>query len=55
MIEAQNKLTSSIQNYHYFDNSNNNDTTSLQPVIKDLRVTENIICECCGIIGHKYD
>ena len=32
-----------------------NDTTTLHPVIADLRMRQKIICELCGRIGHKAD
>ena len=33
----------------------NNDAETIMPVISDLRMTQKIICECCGIIEHKAD
>ena len=48
-------LTSSSNISHSFGNSNNNATSSLQPIIATLRDRQNIIFECRVIIGHKSD
>ena len=55
MIGAPTKLTTSGHCSHHFgsSSSSNNDATTLQPVIEALRMRQEIICECCGRIGHK--
>ena len=57
MIGDPPTFTTSCQRSHHFSPSYsiNNDTASLQPVIADLSTRQKIICECFGIIGHKYD
>ena len=57
MIGTPTTLTTSGQRSCNFGPSSctNNDTESLQPVLTDLRTRHNIICKCCGIIGHKAD
>ena len=50
-------LTTSGQRSHHFSPSYsiNNDASTIQTFISDLRMIQKIICEFCGIIGHKYD
>ena len=51
-------LTASVQISHHFgpSSSTKNDTTTLQSVIVDLHVIQNIICKWCLRIGQKaYD
>ena len=50
-------MTTSGQRSHNFGPSYfiKNYTESLQPVIAALHMRQKIICECCGIIGHKSD
>ena len=57
MIGYPTTLTNSCQRSHHFipSSSSNNDAATLQPVTATLRTRQNIICECCGIIGHKSD
>ena len=57
MIGAPITLTTSVQRSHHFvpSSSSNNDAANLQPVIAALRIRQKIICECCGIRGHKAD
>ena len=57
MIVYPTILTTSGQKYHHFGPfySTNNDTSTLQPVITYIRIRQEIICECCGSIGHKDD
>ena len=45
MIGYPDNLAYSSHHSNYFDNSNNNDTTSLQPVIAALYVRQKDICE----------
>ena len=53
---APTTLTTSGQSSHHFtpSSSTNNDTSYIQPVIADLRMRENIICELCGRIRQVY-
>ena len=55
MIGSPTTLTTSGQSSHHFGTSSSikNDTASLQPVIADLCMRQNIIYKCCGITGHK--
>ena len=57
IIGAPTTLTTSGHRSHHFgpSSSRKNDATTLQPVIAALRMRQKSICECCGIIGHKYD
>ena len=57
MIAAPTTLTTSGQHYHHFGptSSRNNDAETLQPFIAALHMRQKIICEYCGIIGHKAD
>ena len=57
MIGAPTTLTNSGHRSHHFgsSSSSNNDVTTIQPVIAALRMRQKIVCECCGIIGHKAD
>ena len=57
MIGAQTDLTPSYQLSQTFSSSssNNNDTEYIHKSIAALCVRQNIIYECCGIIGHKSD
>ena len=57
MIGAPTTLTNSGHRSHHFGPSypSNNDASTLQPVIADLRTRQKSICECCGRIGHKDD
>ena len=57
MIGYPTNLTSSGQIYHTFCPSyfTYNDTSTIQTVIIALRVQHNIVWECCGRLGHKYD
>ena len=57
MIGSQTKLTTSGQRFHHFrpSSSIDNYAETLQPVIAALITRHKIICECCGIIGHKSD
>ena len=50
-------MTNSGHRSHHFgpSSSSNNDATTLQPVIADLRMIQKSICECCGRVGHKAD
>ena len=57
MIGAPTTFTPSCHRSHHFVHSFyiNNYAATLQPVIAALRTIHKIICECCGIIGHKAD
>ena len=57
MLGAPTTLTTSGQRSHHFgpSYSRNNDAATFQPVIAALRMILKIICEYCGIIGHKAD
>ena len=57
MIGAPKKLTTSVQPSHHFSPSysSNNDASTFQKVIAALSTRKKIICEWCGIIGHKSD
>ena len=57
MIGSPNTLTTSGHHSHHFvpSSSTNIDTSTLQPVISDLHVRNNLICECSGKIVHKAD
>ena len=57
IIEAPKTLTTSCKRSRQFISSYsiNNDAANLQPVISTLHTMQKIICECCGIIVHKYD
>ena len=57
IIGAPNTLTISSHSSNNFGPSyyTKNNTATLQLVITALPVQQNIICECCGIFGHKTD
>ena len=57
MIEAPTTLATSGKSYHHFgpSSSTNNYEETLQPVISDLRIKQNTICEYCKIIGYNPD
>ena len=57
MIGSPTTLTNPAQRSHHFGtlSSTNNDTATLQPVIVDLCIRYNIICECFGRIGNMAD
>ena len=57
IIGSTSNLTSSDHIYSYFGttSSTNNDIANLRPVVSDLHVWQNIVCELCGRIGHKDD
>ena len=55
IIVTWNNLTYSGQISHHFgpSSSTNNDAATIQTVIADLHIRQEIICKRCGIIGHK--
>ena len=57
IIVSPTTLTTSVQRYHRFclSSSTNIDTSTLHPIIAALCTRHKIICEWCGIIGHKAD
>ena len=57
MIGYPKTFTTSGQSSHHFSPSSsiNNYTSYIQPFIEALHTRQNIICECCGRIGHKSD
>ena len=57
MTWAPTTLSTSSQRYHSFcpSSSTKIDTVTLHTVVAALYVWQDIICEWCGIIGHKDD
>ena len=57
IIGSQTTFTTSCQRYHHFgpSSSTKNYTSTLQPVIVDLRIRQKNVFKCCGIIIHKSD
>ena len=57
MIGSPSSLTTSGKSSHHFSPSYsiNNDIEYLQTVNAALRTRQNSICECCVIIGNRYD